>query len=338
MRMRPSEYDAARTGTVTIDRDDRAIVRMFGRDPVKMIDGMVTNDIANAGTDRIVCAALLTPKGKMLADLRVLRREDDVLIESAAAALDNVTTTLRKFVPPLFARFETVDTLAVLGIYGPQAAVRLGEALGNKPLPDHMAEDDVAHRELAGGTAHIVRTLYTGDDGYDVIAAPAALAMLRERLEAAGAVPISHETLDVLRIEAGRPRWGADLDETVIPIEARLEERAISSTKGCYTGQEIIIRILHRGHVNWLLRGVLIDGAPPPGKGAQLLHPSEGRKLGRVTSACFSPRLDHSIALAYTRRELEPPVTLKLESVDGADVVVTDLPFPADRPRHATRA
>jgi folate-binding protein YgfZ len=175
----------------------------------------------------------------------------------------------------------------------------------------------------------VVRTLYTGDEGFDLIGPSAALAALREQLLAEGAAALSPETLEVLRIEAGRPRWGAELDENVIPLEAGIEERAISRSKGCYTGQEVIVRILHRGHVNWLLRGVLLEDSPLPTRDAALVQPADGRRIGRITSACASPRQAQGIALAYVRRELEPPVEVRLERPDGATVTVVELPFPS---------
>ncbi|MGH7555785.1 MAG: glycine cleavage T C-terminal barrel domain-containing protein, partial [Longimicrobiales bacterium] len=97
----------------------------------------------------------------------------------------------------------------------------------------------------------------------------------------------------------------------------------------CYTGQEVIVRILHRGHVNWLLRGVLLGDEPPPIPGAPLLHPADARKIGRITSACVSPRHGQTIALAYTRRELEPPVNVKLDRPAGPDALIAELPFPS---------
>ncbi len=322
------EYRSARTDAGVIDRGDRAFVRMYGRDPVKMIQGLVTNDVAGAPLGQGVYAALLTPKGKMLADLRVFRREADVLLETSSEALDNVTGTLRKFVPPLFARYEVVEALAELGVYGPHAARVVGEATGLE-IGESLAEDAVVSCTVSGEELMLVRTLYTGDEGFEAIGSSAALAALRERVIAAGARPISPETLEVLRIEAGRPRWRAELDEDVIPLEAGLETRALSRTKGCYTGQEVIVRILHRGHVNWLLRGVLLGDVALPARGAALLHPTDARKIGRITSACVSPRHAQAIALAYTRRELEPPVTVRLERPDGPDVLITDLPFPS---------
>src|SRR5690606_187224 len=297
------EYAAARSGAVVVDRADRAVVRMYGRDPVRMIQGLVSNDVAGAAPGQGVYAAMLTAKGKMLADLRVLRRaQGDVLLELDASALAGALDHLRRFVPPLFARFEDASAaVGVVGVYGPTARQVVGAALG-AALPDGMAEDAFVAAALpgaagggaeagtaAGPEALVVRTLYAGVDGYDVVVPRDRLAAVGRALVEAGARPAGHGTLETLRIEAGRPRWGAELDENVIPLEAGLLERAISQTKGCYTGQEVIVRILHRGHVNWHLRGLLLGDAPTPARGAVLMRAGETKPVARVASACASP-------------------------------------------------
>lgn len=321
-------YDAARRGAAVARRDDRGFLRVYGRDPVKMIQGLVTNDVAGAAAGQGVYAALLTPKGKMIADVRVFRRDAELLLETSVQALDDVAGTLRKFVPPLFARYEPLTSLGELGVYGPESGALLADLLGGEPLTG-LAEDGFVTRQLGDEQVLVVRTLYTGDDGFDVIASAATFDALRERLLAAGAVAIDEATLDVLRIEAGTPRWGAELDGNTIPLEAGLEQRAISRDKGCYTGQEVIVRILHRGHVNWLLRGVLLEDSPPPARDVALIQPADGRRIGRITSACVSPRQGQTIALAYVRRELEPPVEVRLERHDGPLATIVALPFPA---------
>lgn len=320
-------YDAARGGAAVALRADRAFLRVYGRDPVKMIHGLVTNDVTGAAPGQGVYAAMLTPKGKMVADLRVFRRDAELLLEIPGLALEDVTGTLRKFVPPLFARFEPVGGLVELGVYGPDAGALLARVLGGEPLAG-LAEDGFVTREWNGEQLLVVRTLYTGDEGFDVIGSSERVAALQEPLLAGGAVAIDEDTLEVLRIEAGTPRWGAELDGNTIPLEAGLGERAISRDKGCYTGQEVIVRILHRGHVNWLLRGVLLEDAPLPARDAPLIQPADGRRIGRITSACVSPRQAQTIALAYVRRELEPPVEVRLERHDGALATIVELPFP----------
>ena len=122
------------------------------------------------------------------------------------------------------------------------------------------------------------------------------------------------------------PRWGAELSEDTIPLEAGLGERAISTTKGCYTGQEVIIRILHRGHVNWHLRGLLLGDAPVPAHHSTLTRPDVEKPVARITSACVSPRFDQTIALGYVRREVEPPAGLVFVDTKAPAHVVA-LPF-----------
>jgi folate-binding protein YgfZ len=327
-----AEYRAARDGAGVVDRADRAVVRVFGRDPVRMVQGLVTNDVAAAAADRSVYAALLTPKGRMLADLRILRRDDDLLLECDRGALDNVLATFRKFVPPLFARFEDVSSEhAVIGVYGTEGDDLVRRVLGETAVPAAAVEDALARFDAPGAeTAHgfAMRTRYAGDAGLDVLVPRAASPHVLRLLLAAGGAPVGHAALDVLRIEAGRPRWGEELTEETIPLEAGLLERAFSTTKGCYTGQEVIVRILHRGHVNWHLRGMLLGEAPAPPKHAGIVHPDTGKRIARITSSCASPRLGQTIALGYARRELELPVEAPLEAVGGRLVTIVPLPFP----------
>jgi tRNA-modifying protein YgfZ len=322
----PAGYAEARDAAVWRERADRAFVRVYGRDPLRMIQGLVTNDVAGAPPDNAVYALLLTPKGKLLADLRVHRRDGELLLESDTGAQANVTDTLRKFVPPLFARFEPDAVHGVLGVYGPQSRLLVDGLLGTR-LDEHAPEHAGTTAEVDGHPVTAVRTRWLGVDGWDIIASHDALAAVRALLEDRAVAPLSADALEALRMEAGSPRWGAELTEDVIPLEAGLREAAISETKGCYTGQEIIIRILHRGHVNWHLRGMLLGDAPLPERDTPLLSAEDGRKLGRITSACASPALGQTIALGYGRRELTLPATLRLGRIDGPDVTVVALPF-----------
>lgn len=324
-----AEYEAIRSGAGLVDRSDRIPFRVYGRDPVKILHGLVTNDLAGAPDGQGVYAALLTPKGRMLADLRLFRRAaGDVLVDVDAGALDNVLATFKKYVPPLFARYELLDgELRVLGVYGPDARELVGRVVG-EAIPAGLAEDAFVCVDDEGHELLIARTEYTGDEGYDIYAPVGVAERLWHALVEAGARPVGHATLDVLRIEAGRPRWGTELDDSVFPLEAGLRDRAISTTKGCYTGQEVIIRILHRGRVNWHLRGLLLGDAPVPARGTQLFRTGEDKPVGRITSACESPRHGQAVALGYVRREVEPPAVLRLGAGDGPEVRVFELPLP----------
>ncbi len=309
--------------TQLFDRADRVFVRVYGRDPVKMVQGLITNDLALATEQRAVSAALLTPKGKLLAELRAYRRGADVLLETATGALDNLLAHFRKFVPPLFAKFEVTDQFSMLGVYGPASAAVVAQVLGVSPP---AAEDAMVSTP---GIAAIA-TRYAGDHGFDLLIDGDA-APVRERLSNAGAQPAGADTLEVLRVEAGSPRWGAELDENVIPLEAGLRERMISESKGCYTGQEIIIRILHRGHVNWQLRGMLLGDAAVAVQGTPLLQPGDHKQVGRITSSVVSPRFEQTIALGYARRELTLPAHLHLATSEGPVITVVELPFTGTR-------
>ena len=320
-----SEYQAARTAAGVIVRDDRRIVRVHGRDPVKMVHGLVTNDVQNASAEQAVYAVLLTPKGRMVGDMRVLRQDGELLLDVDAGALDGVLAHMKKFVPPLFAKFEDVSAdYALLGVYGPASHEVVEKVIG--PLARELGADDAARVTYGERSIHAIGTRYTGDAGIDLLVAASDAEQVHAALLSAGAAQIEPETLEVLRIEAGQPRWGAELDENVIPLEAGLKDRAISMTKGCYTGQEVIIRILHRGHVNWELRGLLLGASPVPARGTTLHRRGETKAVARVTSAAVSPRHGQTIALAYVRREVEAGTPLEMEETENAAEVVT-LPF-----------
>jgi tRNA-modifying protein YgfZ len=311
-----AEYEAARSASVVILRDDRCFIRVHGRDPIKMVQGLITNDLAGAPDDRAVYAGLLTPKGKLVAELRAYRRGQEALLETDEQALEPVIAHFKKFIPPLFARFERADGFSLIGVYGPKSPDIVAALIGNAP-PE--SEDAIA----SGNGITAVRTNYTGGPGWDLLIEGDHLAMW-DRIVGLGAKPAGQATLDVLRIEAGQPRWGAELTEDVIPLEAGLRKRMISESKGCYTGQEIIIRILHRGHVNRHLRGLLLGDAPSPAMGTELTNPADGKVVGKVTSACASPKFGQTIGLGYVRREIAPPADVKLGE---AVVSVVEVPF-----------
>jgi folate-binding protein YgfZ len=322
--MEMTEYNAAALHAGFIVRTDRAMLRMYGRDPMRIIQGIVTNDVANAPADRVVYAALLTPKGRMVADMRVIRRGTEMLLDVPLIALDPLLELFRKSVPPLFARFENVTaSYAMVGVYGPDARGVVASAIG--ALPEIADLDGFAALQFNNADVLAMTTNETTDGDVDLVVPAGDVAAVEAALRAAGAVSIDDRTLDVLRIENGTPRWGAELDETTIPLEANLLPRAISTGKGCYTGQEVIIRILHRGHVNWILRGLLLGDATAPARGTQLTQHESTKPFARVTSATWSPRHQQTIALAYVRREIEAGT--ELVTTDGAHVRVSPLPF-----------
>jgi tRNA-modifying protein YgfZ len=338
-----AEYAAVRSGAGVAVRSDLAVFRLWGRDPVRMVNGLITNDLAAAAKEGRGCfGAMLTPKGRAVAELRAFRRSaaegEELLVLVHAEAAAGTAEHLRKYVPPMFARWEDAsDAIGVVGVYGPAAAARVRAVLGT--LPPGAAEDAMAEAVWEGAWVIAARTLDAGgEDGYDLIAPAAALAALRDALlgtpgseDAARAVGFG--TFETLRVEAGRPRYGAELDDGTIPTEAYQEsgllERAVSFTKGCYTGQEVIVRIAHRGHVNRHLRGLLLGEHPAPAPRTPLFRADTGREVGWTASAALSPSLGQTVALGYVRREVEPGGEVRLGAPDGPPVGVARLPFPA---------
>ena len=328
------EYNAVRETVGVAERGDRARIRMWGKDPAKMLHGMITNDLLKAPEGQGVYAAMLTAKGRTLAELRAFRRPGEVLMEIPREALAGTVEHLRKFVPPMFARWGDVsDEVGELGAYGPNAAALVERVLGVDV--SGMAEDGFLAAEFGGVAVMVAGTRYVGNEtGFDLFAPVAALPALWAALLAPGDLgvrPVGLAAIETLRIEAGRPRYGADLSEEVIPTEAFEETgmmgRAISFTKGCYTGQEVIVRIAHRGHVNRHLRGFLLGDGPAPAVGTPIFRADTGKEAGRLTSVAFSPMMGQAVALGYARRELEPGAEVLIGAADGPAAKVVRLPF-----------
>jgi folate-binding protein YgfZ len=331
-----AEYAAVRGAAALIDRGDQAQLRMWGRDPVKMLHGLITNDLLSAPPGRAVYAAMLTPKGRVVAEMRAMKRSGeggaDILIDVPREALDGTVEHFRKFVPPLFARWSPADEVGVLGVYGPRAAELLGRLGHVAPLE----EDEFLQGELGGESVTLLGTRYAGGEpGTDVFAGVEALPGLWRRLLEAGSDlgvrPAGQAALETLRIEAGRPRFGHELTQDTIPTEAfqstGMMERAISFSKGCYTGQEVIVRIAHRGHVNRHLRGLRLGDGALPEAGTRLFGAEGGRDVGWTASAAESPLLGENVALAYLRREIGPGDRVRIGSPDGPWATAASLPF-----------
>ncbi len=330
-----AEYRAVREAAGMADRADRAQIRLWGRDPVKMVQGLLTNDLAGAPPGRGVYAAMLTPKGRTIAELRAFRLErpggTEVLLDLPREALEGTREHLKKFVPPMFARWADVSgEVGVVGVYGPLSRERVARALGLEVPP--LEEDAFVEAPYDDAPVVIAGTRYAGgEEGFDLIAPTAVLPGLWRALLETGARPVGLGTLETLRVEAGIPRYGADLTEEVIPTEAfeavGMMPRAVSFTKGCYTGQEVIVRIAHRGHVNRHLRGLRLGGLPAPAAGTRLFHPETGKEVGRITSVAFSPLLGETVALGYVRRELGPGDVVRVADPEGESATVAALPF-----------
>ena len=323
-----SGYDAARRGAAFFDRADRGFIVVSGNDRALYLHGLLTNDVAGLKAGEGCYAAYLTPQGRMIADLWVYELGDVILLVMSRDVKDAVLTKLDQFIFTEDVQLGDVSsTFACVAIVGPGAATVTTQVLKGAPLETLAAlgEHGNLRAEFASAAAIIARVTDTGEPGYDLYVETAHGESLKAALRAAGASELDAPLVETLRIEAGIPKFHLDMDEDTIPLEAGIESRAISLTKGCYVGQEVIIRVLHRGHgrVARKLVGLMLDGAATPRRGAAV-H-SGDREIGHVTSSARSPALQRPVALAYVHRDFVAegtPVT-----VDGAPATVTAVPF-----------
>jgi folate-binding protein YgfZ len=320
-----SGYAALRHSAGLVARSDSGRILLTGADRRSYLQGLLTNDIAALTPGTGCYAAMLTAQGRMMTDMRVLELGDAVLLDLPLAVTAAIREHLDRFIFSEDAQVEDVtDARREVGIYGPGALDVLVKAGTEGGAPSSMFES--THVRLAGVDAIIVRSDEAGIPGYDVIVDAAHVEAVTAALLAAGALRVTEEGAEAVRIESGRPRFGLDMDADTIPLEAGLEERAISRSKGCYVGQEVIVRVQDRGHgrVAKRLVGLTFDAnARVPAEGARIV--SGEREVGRVTSAAWSPALARPIALGYVHRDfVEPGAKV---AVDGAPAAVMALPF-----------
>ena len=297
------EYTALRDACGVVRRDERARWVFAGEKAASTLAGLVTNDVESLTPGAGCYAAALTPKGRIVADVRVLRRESDFLVDVAARACVGWADLVRKYVNPRMAKYADVsEATGCVGIYGPRATNMLARVSGtdagtlNALAPYHHMLATIATRSV-----RVIRSPDFGGVGFDLVTEAADADAVFDAINGAGARAVGLTAADIARVEAGRPEWGIDMDDATIPQEANLEElHAISYTKGCYTGQEVVARVHFRGHVNRHLRGLVADHPLPPH--ASVVS-SDRADVGDVRSSVVSPRFG-PIALAMVRREV----------------------------------
>jgi len=323
-----AEYSAVREGGAgLLDLSSRGRILVSGSEAVMFLNGLITNDMKTLAMNSWMPAAFLNVQGRLLAVIRVLHRTEGFLIDTEAVTRATVLQLLERFT--LAGDFHVTDvteSTSLLSLQGKDAARIIGAALGDDTA--NVPRQVVANANLKEGDAvTIIRATRTAEDGFDLFIDTTAREHLLPVLKDQGAQTISAEVSETLRIEAGIPRFGVDMDETTIVSEANLDE-SISFTKGCYLGQEIVIRIKHRGHVARRLTGAVLEAGSVVENGAKILA-TDGKEVGRITSSTFSPRLDRAIALGYVKYDyLAPGTRVKVTSVEGeVPAAVVELPF-----------
>ncbi len=322
-----AEYSTVRDGGAgLIDLSGRARLLVSGSEAVMFLNGLITNDMKTLAVNTWMPAAFANVQGRLLAVVRVINREDGFLIDTEDVTHSAVVKTLQRFtLAGDFRVTDVTDETVSLSIQGKSAESIMRTVFGNQTTIERRK---VMKAKLANGQeVTIIRATQTAEDGFDLFVDANDAQPLRELLMKAGAQTVSSETLETLRIEAGIPRYGIDMDETTVVTEANLDE-AVSFTKGCYLGQEIIVRIKHRGHVAKKLTGMILGVNVELRRGVKVLS-ADNKEIGRVTSSTLSPRLNRTVALGYLKYDyLTPGTQVKVsagDSVIGAEVA--DLPF-----------
>jgi folate-binding protein YgfZ len=295
-----------------------------GADRRAYLQGLLTNDIEALGPGAGCYAALLNARGRMITDMRVLELGDAVLLDVPAALAETVRAHLDRFVFSEDVQVrEITPERAELGLYGPAAATVASTVL--HPAVDLSSLPLYASVVVRRGDRDVlvVRSDEPGVMGFDFIVDAAVASPLIDALRAAGAVDVGREAANAVRVEAGRPRFGEDMDEDTIPLEAGIDDRAISRTKGCYVGQEVIVRVLDRGQGRVARHLVGLELSSPVERGAAIA--AGDREIGKVTSIAYSPALDRWIALGYVHRDYAPDGTVV--TVAGTPASVRRLPF-----------
>jgi folate-binding protein YgfZ len=299
------EYDAAKHTVALFDTSWHATFRLTGRDRVKYLHAITSNNIQALGNGHGSLALLLNPQGRILAELEIYVETESVPVRTHASARERTLSTLKKFIIASDVKVQDLtEATGSAAVEGPRAAQVVQQVCGVEldEMPA-MAIRDVA---ADGITGQIVRRSHFGESGAEFIVAREALAPLWEKLLAAiraqSGEPIGMNALNALRLEARVPWYPADFNEAMIPHEATLENTHISFNKGCYTGQEIVERVRSRGHVNRKRVSLGFSSTEPPAPGTKL-RAADGAEIGFVTSAAALPKSQPAIGMGYVRRE-----------------------------------
>src|SRR5215204_3684084 len=299
-------YAALREGAAVVNRPDRRLLRLTGKDPIGMLNAVLTNDVPTHG-DRGIYAMLLDPKGRIQTDLRVVKAGDEILVDTEPEGAEAAREILARYAPFSRVRLEELSGWEVLGLYGPRATRLLGD-------PD-LAEHEITRAEI-GGASVLVVGVAVPIGGYDLIGPPEALTAARKYLIETGATTAGTDAYETARIEAGVPRFGADITPQNLPGESENSlERAVSFGKGCYPGQETVARMHYRGSPNKKLYRFELEPGPmePPQADDEILQ--DGKKLVSLISSLdvvgwltsIAPlHLDHKVyALGYLARKAD---------------------------------
>jgi tRNA-modifying protein YgfZ len=294
-------YEALKNGAALVDRSGRTVLRLAGKDPVEMLDAVLTNQVPkepNLG----IYAALLSPKGKIQTDLRALKSGREVLVDTEPEGAEAAREILGRYAPFSRVKIEDLSTgdesWGVLGLYGPH----VGELLDGLQLAEHES----AEIEI-GGARLLTAGVAVPVSGFDLLGPADELRAARDYLLRAGAVLAGSDAYEIARVETGTPRFGSDITPENFPAEAGILERAVSFSKGCYPGQETVARMHYRGHPNRTLHRLVVEGSSPTPDTPIVQNE---KQVGRITSVAPLPVGGYHIVLAYLSRNADLDNTL----------------------------
>ncbi|MFQ5790781.1 MAG: aminomethyltransferase family protein [Acidobacteriota bacterium] len=326
------EYRAAGETVIAADRSHRGRIRVLGRDAIRFLQNMLSNDVRSLAPGAGVPATFLTRKGTLVSDLIAYRMEEGAILETEVHRVVPLQEALSRYIVSEDVTLaDATDGEALISLEGPcsgELLSRLSEEAPPELRPYHFVTTTL--RAAGGASARVSAVSHGPGPGFDMAITPEQAVGVLERIIEVGA-PLGlrlagHLTLEVRRVEAGIPLFGVDMDESRLPFEAGLE-KAISFDKGCYVGQEYVARLAHRGHLNRKLVGLHLEGESVPSPGSEVL--GQSRSVGRVTSAVYSPTLGHPIALGYLHRDFLEPGTEVTVHVEDRELAarVAELPF-----------
>lgn len=322
-----SEYSSVREGGAgLIDLSARGRILVSGSEAVLFLNGLITNDMNSLVVNSWMPAAFANVQGRLLAAVRIIHREDGFLIDTEESTREAVMKLIERFtMAGDFKVLELADETAEMSIQGQAARGVIEKVFGTQAAA--LERQKFLSLDVAGAAVALIRATHTAEDGFDVFVNRGDSARIRNALTLAGARSVSEDTFETLRIEAGVPCYGIDMDETNVVTETNLDD-AVSFTKGCYIGQEIIVRIKHRGHVAKKLTGIVLSDANPVPRNARISS-ADGKEIGRITSSTFSPKLNRAIGIGYVKHDYLAQgtalnVTNAEHEISGS---VADLPF-----------
>lgn len=331
-----TDYRALREAAGVVDRSSRGRITVAGADRRSYLQGLLSNDIAALVEGSGCYATYLTAQGRMIADMRVFDTGRSLLVDVDGTLAESIAARWSQFVFSEDVQISNDSTSTVeMGVYGPASARVVASVIAAEDQAKAGSIEETlralplyANRAWAvqGAQVFVLASDEIGVGGFDLVVPADAHSDILEQLRRSGGISVGNAAVEMCRIEGGRPLFGVDMSEETIPLEAGIENRAISLTKGCYVGQEVIIRVLHRGHgrVVRKLVGLALDpGAVVPAAGEKIT--GGDREIGSITSAVESPTLGRPIALGYVHRDFVHPGTAV--TVEGKVATVRQLPF-----------